>query len=119
MNVYLDESGIDLKSGHSVFAIVYIETEENLAVNEAMQRLNSTLKLSSFHWKDMAWSVRAKVSEVLKSLPFTFQIVYENNPLGNVDAVMSVALRRVLVGQARIITNIYIDGKNPEPLKPT
>lgn len=111
MYVFLDESGIHLKTGHSVFALVYIEAQNLQVVAEAATQLEAEIAPSTFHWKDMSWKTRAKAFWVIKTLPFQFQIAVVNNPIKDTNTLAEQALGRLLATSDREINAIYIDGR--------
>lgn len=108
MIVFLDESGIHLKTGHSVFAVVQILESDLDGINTAIQVLEQSLGPVPFHWSKLRWENRTKAFKVLRQLPFEFEIAIFNNPLSNADQAMHETLGRLLSGTA--ISRIYIDG---------
>jgi hypothetical protein len=111
MYVFLDESGIHLKTGHSVFALVYIQPRDLPTIERAMNKLQANINTSSFHWKAMAWPVRNKAFTGIARLPFHFQIAVINNPAGNIDDVTAAVLGQLLVSKDQDIAAICIDGR--------
>lgn len=108
MIAFLDESGIHLKTGHSVFTVVHVLETDLDDINSAVQDIEQSLGPVPFHWSKLRWENRAKAFKVLRKLPFEFEIAIFNNPLSNADKAMHETLGRILSGAA--ISRIYIDG---------
>lgn len=114
MHVFLDESGIHLKTGHSVYALVFIEVKELPLIAAKLEDVARKVNVSSLHWKSMAWPVRKQVFDALRRLPFTYQIAVVNNPLTSAaEAIGRDTLARLLRDYDQKITAIYIDGSKP------
>ena len=108
MYVFLDESGIHLKSGHSVFVIVQVNDADLAAINRSIHGLEKEIGTIPFHWSKMRWEFRTKAFKMLSKQPFTFQVAVFNNPLRNADQSVHETIGRLLAGEE--ISRIYIDG---------
>ncbi len=109
MVIFLDESGIHLKTGHSVYAVVSIEETDLQAVEAGMQAIRKRLGSVAVHWANMRWENRRLAFEGMRRLPFNFQLAVFNNPIENADQAVHETLGRVLAGGS--VSSIYIDGK--------
>ncbi len=111
MNVFLDESGIHLKTGHSVFALIYISPSNTYPIYQAMSAIEASVGPSSLHWSGMAWPVRAKVFMRIKHLPFNYQIAAINNPIRYDQSIVRQVLGKLLADKDDEIGSIFIDGR--------
>ena len=113
MHVFLDESGIHLKTGHSVYALVYVESGDLPLIDAAARQLEDKIQPSTFHWRDMSWSTRATAFNTIKTLPFEFRIAVINNPAATTMTITAQTLGSLLAAQDREVSAIYIDGRKP------
>jgi hypothetical protein len=68
--IYIDESGISSKIGHSVYVSLYIEFNINVDVSIRLVEIEKQLKISYTHWTEMPWKLRLKFAEKIKDLDF-------------------------------------------------
>jgi hypothetical protein len=109
MVIFLDESGIHLKTGHSVFAVVQIDETDLRMVETRMREAQKQIGSAPMHWANLRWENRRLVFEAMRKLPFRFQLAVFNNPIQNADQAMRETLGRILTGST--ISSIFIDGK--------
>ena len=110
MIVFIDESGIHKSIDHSVFALVYISTEDREVLERAVIEIEKKLNITDFHWSDHSWKVREKFIRELAKLPFTAKIAIFKNPINTAQA-LEWSLIHLLVDKD--IDQIHIDGKKP------
>jgi hypothetical protein len=73
--IYVDESGQNFKFGHSTYAFVYVEVEDNVDFEKQVQQIELDLKIHKAHWRDMSWKVRERFADRISSLDFTANVV--------------------------------------------
>jgi hypothetical protein len=59
-NVYIDESNILSKTGHSIYTCVYIKYFNKENISQKIINIEEKLKISYTHWVDMPWILRVK-----------------------------------------------------------
>ena len=109
MYAFIDESGVQLKTGHSTVALVLIEAENLPQIDEAIKAVEAKIGPKTFHWSKMRWDVRLLAFRELQKLPFTFHIAVFTNPTSNADEAIAETLGRLLLAQT--IESIYVDGR--------
>lgn len=106
--IYIDESGISSKIGHSVYVCLYIELYNYAYITNKIIEIEKQLKISYTHWTEMPWKLRIKFAEKIKDLDFQVKaIVYENPILP--DKALKFSLLKFVKGNN--VKNIFIDGK--------
>lgn len=108
MNVYIDESGIQFKDGHSVFAIVFVEQQHEQMLAQGVDKLTQQVRATSLHWSKMGKRVKAKVVPALSGLPFKYAIVIVPNPLKNTESALGASMSEIL--SRMNINALIIDG---------
>lgn len=111
MVIFIDESGIHKRVGHSTMAVVYVEIRnlENFQ-NDFFQILKD-LKLEEFHWAEQGWKVRRKFFEKAFNLEFLFKVAVFENPV-NPNKMMEIVFQNLIT--EKNIYRIFIDGKKPK-----
>ncbi len=110
MIIFVDESGIHKSIDHSVFALVYVSTEDREVFEQAVVAIERELNIKDFHWSDHSWNVREKFIRKLAKLPFTAKIAIFNNPINTAEALEWSLLHLLTDKEA---DQIHIDGKKP------
>ncbi len=64
--IYIDESGIISKTGHSVYVLVYIECFNQSNISEDILKIEKDLNISYIHWVNMSKNIRMKLAKKLK-----------------------------------------------------
>lgn len=108
MFVFIDESGTNKGSGHSVFALVYIAVKNYDAFDAAVSEIEENLGIVGFHWAKNAPPVREKFLEGLADLDFQAKVAIVRNP-SFPDDEMERLLPHMLI--ERNIRSIILDGK--------
>lgn len=108
-SIYIDESGIISKIGHSVYALVYIECVNESRIGENILKIEKDLHVSHIHWKRMSRKIRLKVAKKLKNIDFTCTYILYNNPISQENALENV-LTELLKSDDKIF-KIIIDGE--------
>ncbi len=112
LNVFIDESGIHKKIGHSSFVVVYISILDQEKFDKEIIRIENNLKINYFHWADYGsksgWKIRSEFIIKVLSLPFSFKYVIVANPV-NLTIELYNSITTMLT--EKNIQNIYIDGK--------
>lgn len=111
MFVFIDESGTNKGSGHSVFALVYIAVKNYEIFDSAVSEIEKKLKIDSFHWAKSALPVREKFLEGLAKLDFKAKVAIVRNP-SLPDNEMERLLPHMLI--ERNIHSIILDGEKPK-----
>lgn len=73
--IYIDESGQNFKIGHSTYAFVYVEVQDDLDIEKQMEKIELDLKIGKAHWRDMSWQVREKFADKIANLNFTATVI--------------------------------------------
>lgn len=107
--IYIDESGISSRTGHSVYVCVYIVYTHHDNLAEQIIDIEHRLKIPYIHWSNMPWKLRIKLAEKLKALDFKVKAVIYENPVMP-DKALQTALNMFLIWEENII-KIIIDGK--------
>lgn len=118
-NIYIDESGIIAKDGHSVYVLVYIDYLNESRIGEKIFKIEKDLKISHIHWVSMSNKVRIRVSKKIRHIDFSCEYVVYKNPISQRTALQNVLIE-LLKSQNKIF-KIIIDGessrKNENALK--
>ncbi len=110
MYVFIDESGTNKGSGHSVFALVYVRIKNYQIFERAIIDLERELKISFFHWAKNAPPVREKFLRLLSKSDFESKIAIIRNP-SLPDQELERLLPHMLI--EKNIHSIVIDGEKP------
>ncbi len=110
MLVFIDESGTNKGSGHSVFAVVYIAVFDYGRFESAVQAIETELRISYFHWAKCAPPVREKFLERLAKLEFTAKVAVVRNP-SFPDEDLERLLPHMLIERNR--NSVTLDGQKP------
>jgi hypothetical protein len=108
MYAFIDESGIQFQTGHSVFTIAFVVSHQLESIDRSLVLIERQLAVSSLHWSRLSWQVRQKLFTQLADLPFSYQIVIVPNPLATTEAALGIGLAQALAGSQ--LTSIVIDG---------
>ena len=106
--IYIDESGISSKIGHSVYVCLYIKVNNYLYINDKIIEIEKNLKISYTHWTEMPWKLRVKFAEKIKDLDFEVKAVVYKNPI-TPDLTLKDLLFEFVKNQN--IKSVFIDGK--------
>ena len=109
-SIYIDESGIISKIGHSVYALVYIKYLNEITVSEKILKIEKELHISHIHWVRMSRKIRLKLAQKLKNIDFTYTYIMYDNPISQEKALENV-LTELLKSNDKIF-KITIDGEN-------
>lgn len=107
MIIFIDESGIHKSKDHSCIALVYIEIENLLAIENAVLGVEKKLKLT-FHWAHSVWEVRREFFRVISGLDFLIKVAIIRNPINLGKELEEVLLHLII---EKNIKQIVIDGK--------
>jgi Protein of unknown function (DUF3800) len=113
--IYIDESGISSKIGHSVYVCLYVEFNHHQYISNKIIEVEKRLKISYTHWTEMPWKLRAKFAQMIKDLDFEVKAVVYKNPILP-DVVFELALKTLLNKEENVI-KISIDGKKDKSYK--
>jgi len=113
--IYIDESGILSKKGHSIYVCLCIENIHKYYIDQKIINLEKELKISYLHWVDMPWKFRFKFAEKIKNLEFISKIVIYKNPI-NQKNILKDFLSKVISNNDNI-SEIYIDGNKNRRLQ--
>lgn len=111
MVIFIDESGIHKKVGHSSFAIVFVEVVNIETFSKKLLEINKLLKIKSFHWSEQRLNVRRKYLKSVLNLDFIFKIAIFENPI-NTNKAMDMIFEHLITEKK--VTLIAIDGKKPK-----
>ena len=106
--VYIDESNIMAKTGHSVYVGIYIHLLYKDEVSEKIKYIEKDLKISYLHWVDMPWKLRIKFAQKIKHLGFISKIVIYKNPIIEGTTLEDFLLK--IIQTEDCIFKIIIDG---------
>lgn len=110
MIIFIDESGIHKKEGHSTTAVVYVEVTRLEDLERDLKLIEQSLRIRSFHWADERWLIRNKFLSSIVKLDFNVKVAVFENPK-NVGEMLEVVFRHLIT--EKNIKNILIDGKKP------
>ncbi len=110
MIVFIDESGIHKKVGHSTTAVVYVEVTKIEKLEKHLKKIEENLRIKSFHWTDERWLIRNKFLSSILKLDFTVKVAVFENPK-NVGEMLEVIFKHLIT--EKNIKNVFIDGKKP------
>jgi hypothetical protein len=108
--IYIDESGIISKIGHSVYVLVYIECLNEFNIGEHILKIEKNLNISHIHWVNMSRKIRIKLAKRLKDLDFECKYILFNNPILQEKALENVLIE--LLKSNYTIFKIIIDGES-------
>ncbi len=108
--IYIDESGIISKTGHSVYVLVYIECFNQFNISEDILKIEKDLNISYIHWVNMSKNIGMKLAKKLKDLDFEYKYVLFDNPISQNKALENV-FNRLLKSENNIF-KIIIDGES-------
>ncbi len=109
-SIYIDESGIISKIGHSVYVLVYIEYLNEFNIGKIILKIEKDLNISHIHWVNMSRKIRLKVAKKLRDIDFTCTYVVYNNPISQEKALENVLIEALK--QEDLLHRIIIDGKS-------
>lgn len=107
MLIFIDESGIHKKDGHSTTSLVYVKVEHVEKLNSAILQLEKNLKIEPFHWSEEGWKGRQSFLEGIIKEDFEVKIFVFQNPF--TEEKMEFALKHLIA--EKYIKTIIIDGK--------
>jgi hypothetical protein len=107
--LYIDESNILSKTGHSVYVSLFIIYLNKNNISKNIIDIEKELKISYLHWVDMPWKLRVKFSEKIKNLNFLYKVVVYKNPIIQ-DKTLECFLSEIINFEDDVI-KIIIDGK--------
>lgn len=108
-SIYIDESGIISKIGHSVYVLVYIEYINETIINEQVLKIEKDLKISHIHWVSLSKKVRIKVAKKLKEIKFNYIYQVHKNPIGQEKALENVLVE--LIKFDNVAFKMVVDGE--------
>jgi Protein of unknown function (DUF3800) len=106
--VYIDESGILSKKGHSAYVCLYVEYKNQDLINKDVLKIEEDLKIQYSHWVDMSWKIRVKFTENIKNLDFDCRIVIYKNPINQKNILKNFIIK--VIDSKDNISKIIIDG---------
>ncbi len=107
--LYIDESNILSKIGHSVYVGVYIRYLNKNILDKSILEIEHNLNIPYTHWTDIPWKLRIKLAQKIKNLDFECKIIIYKNPI-----VQNKALENFLLKITQNDDNLFkiiIDGK--------
>jgi hypothetical protein len=106
--IYIDESGISSKIGHSVYVCLYVKFDNYINILGKIIQIENQLKISYTHWTDMPWKLRKKFAEKIKHLDFEVKAFIYTNPI-----LPDLGLKHSLFEFVKYdnVKSIFIDGK--------
>ena len=109
--IFIDESGVHKLTGHSSFAVVYVEVEDLDNLNKRLVEINNSLKIDFFHWSDQRLKIRRKYLRLVNKISFRFKVAIFENPIDT-----DVAFDRIFqyLIREKNIRSVIIDGKKPK-----
>lgn len=107
--VYIDESNILSKTGHTVYVGVYIEYLNKGNINHEIINTEKDLKILYTHWVDMTWKIRLKFADKIKNLDFSCKISIYKNPINQEKSFENFLY--TIIKSKDDIYRIIIDGK--------
>ena len=110
MIIFIDESGIHKKVGHSTTAVVYVEVTKLEKFERNLKTIEQDLRIRSFHWADERWLIRNKFLSATPKLDFTVKVAVFENPK-NIGEMLEVVFRHLIT--EKNIKSVFIDGKKP------
>src|SRR3989339_2205210 len=108
MVIFIDESGIHKQSGHSSFAVAYVEVRNLETLNRKLVLINESLKITSFHWADHNWVIRKRYLKRILNLDTTFKIAIFDNPV-DISRELGQIFKYLVTEKG--IRSVCIDGK--------
>ncbi len=110
--VYIDESNILAKNGHSVYIAVYVKLFNKNSITEKILKIENDLKISYLHWVDMPWKLRVKFAQKIKSVDFVCRLIIYKNPI-NQNETLQDFLFKIMQDEDNVF-KIIIDGNKGE-----
>lgn len=110
MIVFIDESGIHKKVGHSTTVVVYVEVTKLEKLEKGLKKIEQDLRIKSFHWADERWLIRNKFLSSILELDFTVKVAIFENPQ-NVGEMLEIVFKHLIT--EKNIKSLFIDGKKP------
>ena len=115
MTIFIDESGIQQKDGHSIVVLVYVCIEDLEPLEKQIKEIEKALHIRKFHWSDFGskrgWKIREGFLRKVSTLEFTFKVGIVQNPV-YFPKVLERCLEHLII--ERKIKKIIIDGKKPK-----
>lgn len=112
--VYIDESNILSKTGHSVYVGVFVHFLKKSNITEKIIEIENDLKKYYLHWVDMPWKLRIKFAEKINSLDFICKFIVYDNPI-NQNKIFEDFLYKIIQSESEYGTlKIIIDGYKSE-----
>jgi len=115
MIIFIDESGINKRDGHSAVAFVYLCFSNVVETEKKIIEIEKQLGIKHFHWADFGskkgWQVREDFLMAASKLDFSFKISVINNPI-KFGKVFEKIFEHLIVENK--IKKIVIDGKKPK-----
>lgn len=109
VNVYLDESGINRKSGASVYCLTIIDSKISQELNEQILQIEKNLKIKPFHWREQDWKIKSKfLKKIIKIDGWNCIIIVINNKNFS-QVLLTDFMAKALQGFE--IRCFYFDGK--------
>lgn len=113
--IFIDESGIQQKDGHSIVVLVYVSVEDLESLEKQIKEIEKQLHIRKFHWSDFGsrrgWKIREEFLRRVSGLEFTFRVAVFQNPVYFPEA-FEHCLEHLIT--ERKIKKIVIDGKKPK-----
>ena len=110
--VYIDESNILAKNGHSVYAAIYVRFLHKNDITEKITNIEKELKISYLHWVDMPWKIRIKFAEKVRKVDFICKMIIYKNPIIQ-EKVLEDFLLNIISSEDSLF-KIVIDGNKSE-----
>jgi hypothetical protein len=107
--IYIDESGIISKIGHSVYVLVYIECLNESKINEYILKIEQDLNISHIHWVRLSKKIRIKVAKKLKEINFNYFFQVYKNPIEQEKSLENVLIE--LIKFKNTVFKIVVDGE--------
>jgi len=108
--IFIDESGIHKKDGHSTFILVYIIVKDKEEVEKEILAIERFHKIKFFHWSDLPWKLRSAFIKDVSKLSFSAKVAILKNPINPTNALMWSLLHLLTEKNFKAI---FIDGKKP------
>lgn len=108
-DVFIDESGIFRKFGHSVYCLTICDTKTSAELDQKIIYIEKKIKIDPFHWRNHIWKIKSDfLSELLKLKIWSCKLIIINNNSYSelrLQSYISKSLEGVNVKR------MYIDGK--------
>ena len=107
--IYVDESNILSKTGHSVYVGVFIFYVHKDIISDKVFSIESDLKISYTHWSEMPWKLRMMFAENISNLDFVCKVFICENPITQHKVLQDFLLKIKNIEDS--VIKIIIDGK--------